>query len=139
MPRARVLGVEVELTVRDEVSVHADGGKLRQVFFNLLQNALEASARGQRVQIEVLCNAAGQAEVRVCDQGIGIGREQLGRIYDPFFTTKQNQGGTGLGLSVCYGIIEEHGGHILAESQGAGQGSTFRVVLPMRRSDEVIA
>ncbi|MCX5894164.1 MAG: ATP-binding protein, partial [Deltaproteobacteria bacterium] len=68
--------------------------------------------------------------VEVKDTGIGIDPGDLPRIFDPFYTTKQVGRGTGLGLSVTYGIVEKHGGHIEVESQ-KGRGSTFTVVLPM--------
>jgi two-component system, NtrC family, sensor kinase len=65
----------------------------------------------------------------VIDQGHGIARSELSKIFEPFYTTKAPGRGTGLGLSICYGIIQEHGGRIEVDS-ALGQGSTFRVLLP---------
>ena len=68
--------------------------------------------------------------VEVSDTGVGIPSEHLARIYDPFFTTKGEGGGTGLGLSVTYGIVQEHGGVLACES-AHGEGTKFRLALPM--------
>ncbi len=68
--------------------------------------------------------------IRVEDSGCGIQPEHLPRIFDPFFTTKETGEGTGLGLSVSYGIVQNHGGEIFAESE-PGKGSTFKVILPV--------
>jgi signal transduction histidine kinase len=72
----------------------------------------------------------GAAVIEVADTGVGIPADHLGRIYDPFFTTKPEGRGTGLGLSVTYGIVQEHGGSLTCESQ-PGQGTRFRLVLPI--------
>jgi signal transduction histidine kinase len=72
----------------------------------------------------------GRAVVEVSDTGVGIPSEHIARIYDPFFTTKPDGRGTGLGLSVTYGIVQEHGGTLLCDSS-AGQGTTFTLALPL--------
>jgi signal transduction histidine kinase len=72
--------------------------------------------------------------VEVADTGLGIEPEHLPRIFDPFYTTKQVGRGTGLGLSVTYGIMEKHGGHIEVESE-KGKGSTFTLILPVQHED----
>jgi PAS domain S-box-containing protein len=109
---------------------HAD--KLRQVFHNILLNALQASSAGGRVAVAIGANdvAAGtrrEVAVAVSDQGVGIAPEVLPRIFDPFFTLKDV--GTGLGLSITQKIVHEHGGRIEVESQ-LGKGSTFTIFLP---------
>jgi two-component system, NtrC family, sensor kinase len=73
---------------------------------------------------------ASGAVAEVIDQGHGIARSELSKIFEPFYTTNAPGQGTGLGLSICYGIVQEHGGRIEVES-ALGQGSTFRVILPV--------
>lgn len=102
--------------------------KLQQVFLNLLLNARDAMPRGGWVSVTTAVSE-GEALVEVADTGVGIPAENLGRIYDPFFTTKPEGRGTGLGLSVTYGIVQEHGGTLTCESD-ENQGTRFRLVLP---------
>ena len=109
---------------------HAPGSapKLQQVFINLIVNARDAMPEGGRLEIST--EAADQAVViSFRDTGVGISPENLARIYDPFFTTKLIGQGTGLGLAVSYGIIQDHGGHIAVESK-PGAGSLFQITLP---------
>jgi two-component system, NtrC family, sensor kinase len=103
--------------------------KLQQVFLNLFLNARDAMPKGGWLSVSTSA-VAGSAVVEVSDTGVGIPSEHLARIYDPFFTTKPEGGGTGLGLSVTYGIVQEHGGSLSCES-AAGQGTRFRLVLPL--------
>ncbi|HEX5656987.1 MAG TPA: HAMP domain-containing sensor histidine kinase [Polyangiales bacterium] len=109
------------------VHVNADAGQLQQVLTNLIVNALQASVGG------VVTVETGQererAFLRVSDRGVGIAAEALPRIFEPFFTTKDVGQGTGLGLAVAHGIVEEHGGQIDVESE-LGQGARFTVWLP---------
>ena len=111
----------------------ADANQLQQVVLNLLVNAADAFEHGDR-QIYVATDVkeiAGRrmAEGKVADNGMGIPEKNLGRIFEPFFTTKENRG-TGLGLSVCWGIVTEHGGTIAVDSK-VGSGTTFTVHLPL--------
>jgi len=108
---------------------------LQQVFLNLFLNAKDAMAGGGKLRV---ATANGEViSVRVSDTGSGIAPEHIQRIYDPFFTTKaspregQNRG-TGLGLSVTYGIIQEHAGNIRVESR-PGEGTTFTLDFPLIR------
>jgi signal transduction histidine kinase len=115
-------------------------GQIEQILVNLIINARQAMPRGGRLLIEVRENAtAGMAEVRIADSGIGIAPDRLRLIFEPFYTTKEpdelGHGGTGLGLSVCRQIIEQHHGRIRVESV-VGKGSTFTVKLPLREADE---
>src|SRR6266850_2297801 len=109
------------------VWVRADPGQLRQVLWNLLGNAADATERGGRVEIR-MSRQAGEGVLEVSDTGHGIPDEDLQRIFDPFFTTKER--GTGLGLAIVHRIVEAHSGHLSVRSQ-VGRGTTFRVVLPI--------
>ncbi|MCS7080288.1 MAG: ATP-binding protein [Chloracidobacterium sp.] len=113
---------------RDLPPVWGDAGKLQQVFMNLILNARDAMPHGGVLTIA----ATGQGNavvIEVTDTGVGIPADVIHRIYDPFFTTKEIGRGTGLGLAVSYGIVQEHGGHIVVDSR-PGHGTTFRVKLP---------
>ena len=119
-------------------AIHGNQGKLQQVFLNLLLNAKEAMPEGGRLRVATLVN--GHVEAVVNDSGSGIAPEHLKRIYDPFFTTKTmpkpgDRRGTGLGLSVSYGIIQEHAGKIHVES-AVGQGTTFHLRVPLIRRSQ---
>ncbi len=105
--------------------------KLVQVFLNLVLNAIDATPRGCRIEVSVACVPAG-VEVAVQDTGCGIGPEQAGRLFQPYFTTKKH--GTGLGLFVTRKLVQDHGGSIDFESI-PGAGTTFRVRLPVRMAD----
>jgi signal transduction histidine kinase len=103
---------------------------------NLLINARQAMPAGGVIKLRLAPDATGRlAELSVIDQGVGIAPENLRRIFEPFFSTKagpdaSGQGGTGLGLSVCRDIVEDHHGRLRAESR-LGQGSTFTLILPI--------
>jgi len=108
-----------------------DAKKIKQVFINLLMNARHAIDQKGNIKITTgLNNAADQLLIKVTDSGHGIDKKNLSRIFDPFFTTKPTGEGTGLGLSVSYGIIKNHGGDIAVESE-IGKGSTFTMTLPV--------
>ena len=106
--------------------------KLQQVFLNLFLNARDAMPKGGWLTI-VTRSDDGRAVVEVADTGSGIPPDQLSRIYDPFFTTKDIGKGTGLGLSITYGIVQEHGGTITCDS-AVGQGTRFTLALPLASS-----
>jgi signal transduction histidine kinase len=106
--------------------------KLQQVFLNLFLNARDAMPRGGWLSVTTAVSGS-EALVEVSDTGVGIPSEHLARIYDPFFTTKAEGRGTGLGLSVTYGIVQEHGGTLTCESDPQ-QGTRFRLVLPLAES-----
>jgi signal transduction histidine kinase len=111
----------------------ADPHQLEQVFLNVLMNAVEAMPEGGTLTISagVRRREGGPfVEVRVADTGVGIPAEHLPRIFDPFFTTKEVGRGTGLGLSVSYGIVRSHGGFIDVES-AVGKGTAVAVALPV--------
>ena len=103
--------------------------QLVQVFMALLLNAMDAMGERGLVRVVTRPGPSG-AIAEVVDQGHGIARGELGKIFEPFYTTKPQGQGTGLGLSICYGIVQEHGGRIEVDST-LGQGSTFRILLPV--------
>jgi PAS domain S-box-containing protein len=108
--------------------VRGNENRLQQVFFNLVLNARDAMPRGG--WLTLITHADDDAVVvEVKDTGEGIRREDIKRIYDPFYTTKGIGRGTGLGLAVSYGIVQEHGGAIFVDS-APGKGTTFTVTLP---------
>jgi PAS domain S-box-containing protein len=113
-------------------SIHGNPGRLQQVFLNLFLNAKDAMPGGGRLKI--VTSNGDSVSVVVSDTGSGIAQEHINRIYDPFFTTKNSgqQRGTGLGLSVSYGIIQEHAGKIRVESS-PGRGTTFYLDFPLAR------
>ena len=108
-----------------------NAGKLQQVFLNLFVNARDAMADGGVLKVRSE-SVDSKIEVVVRDTGTGISRENVKKIYDPFFTTKAAGKGTGLGLSVSYGIVQEHGGNISVESK-PGVGTSFKLELPLAR------
>jgi signal transduction histidine kinase len=125
--------------VEDELAAHlpsiqGNAGRLQQVFLNLFLNAKDAMPEGGTLRVST-SNGDG-VRVIVSDSGTGISQEHIHRIYDPFFTTKSSgqsgRRGTGLGLSVTYGIIQEHAGKIHVESSPE-QGTTFYLDFPMLR------
>jgi PAS domain S-box-containing protein len=123
--------------VASPLLVHGVEYKLQQVFLNLFLNARDAMPRGGWLTIATREDETGGV-VEIGDTGSGIPPEQLSRIYDPFFTTKEIGKGTGLGLSITYGIVQEHGGTITCDS-AIGQGTRFTLSLPTVSSKATIA
>jgi len=129
----RKAGVEVRTDLTQDLeSIRGNQGKLQQVFLNLFLNARDAMEPAGVLQVITRRSSKG-VEVDVVDTGHGIAPEHMGRIYDPFFTTKGVKKGTGLGLSVTYGIIQEHGGAIEAISK-PGEGTCFHLEFPIRKA-----
>jgi PAS domain S-box-containing protein len=111
--------------------------KIQQIFLNLFLNARDAMPKGGWLSV-VTHRDGPDAIVDVSDTGVGIPAEHLARIYDPFFTTKPEGRGTGLGLSVTYGIVQEHHGTLTCTSD-VGQGTRFRLVLPLEHPSAAVA
>jgi PAS domain S-box-containing protein len=108
-----------------------DEKKIKQVFMNLIMNAKHAIGDKGKLSLSTGFEATDhKVLIKIADTGYGIEKKNLARIFDPFFTTKPTGEGTGLGLSVSYGIIKNHGGDILVDSK-VGRGSTFTIVLPI--------
>jgi hypothetical protein len=116
--------------------VRGNENRLQQVFFNLMLNARDAMPRGGWLTLRTYADGD-TVVVEVNDTGHGIKKEDVKRIYDPFFTTKGIGRGTGLGLSVSYGIVQEHGGAIFVDS-APGKGTTFQVALPAAELAEAV-
>jgi signal transduction histidine kinase len=127
-----------------QVETHFEGrpfapvvpGQIQQILLNLIINARQAMSRGGRLRVGVSANhATSMVEIRVADNGCGIPPDKLRLIFEPFYTSKEpdeeGHGGTGLGLSVCRQIIEQHQGRIRVESL-VGKGSAFTVKLPQQ-------
>ena len=111
---------------------YGNAGKLQQVFTNLILNARDAIPDGGRIIVATETADDGSIIAEISDTGIGIAPENVAKIYDPFYTTKGVGQGTGLGLAVSYGIVQEHAGRITVDST-PGQGTTFRITLPTSR------
>jgi signal transduction histidine kinase len=108
----------------------ADSGQIRQVFLNIILNAIQAMPAGGELDISTgraMSKAAEGVEITIRDTGVGIPKADIANIFQPFFTTKED--GTGLGLAISYGIIKAHNGDIEVTSE-VGRGSTFRIFLP---------
>ncbi|HEY8203298.1 MAG TPA: ATP-binding protein [Pyrinomonadaceae bacterium] len=130
-PQLRRSQIHVVRDYGDELpQVHGNSVKLQQVFTNLILNARDSISNGEgRITLKTRNGEDGLVVVEVADNGVGIAPEHVAKIYDPFFTTKGIGGGTGLGLAVTYGIVQEHSGHISVSST-PGSGSIFRITLP---------
>lgn len=151
----RVIGEDIPIhTVinPDELPVFADAYQLEQVLMNLATNARDSMPQGGTLTVTTGvvdfdrefaathgCGKPGRyAVITVSDTGEGIDEETLERIFEPFFTTKEVGKGTGLGLAVVYGIIEQHDGHINVYSE-PGHGTTFRIYLPLIASEAMVS
>ena len=128
-------GIELSRELAEDVPpVIGSSSLLQQVFLNIILNAANAMPEGGKLTISTLVNPEGKAEIRFADTGCGIPQEHRDNIFAPFFTTMSVGQGTGLGLSVSYEIIQQHGGSIEVEST-VGAGSTFTVKLPLTKDD----
>jgi len=117
--------------------IMAVSGQLRQVFMNIIVNALQSVS--EKGEVSVATSAAGDGRhivIRISDTGCGIPRSEMNKIFSPFYTTKES--GTGLGLSISYGIIKSHGGDIEVQSE-QGEGTTFNIRLPVVSSQEIVS
>jgi signal transduction histidine kinase len=128
-------GISVELNLQEPLHpIRGSSDKLKQVFLNIILNAKDAMPDGGLLKISS-SESDGMARVTISDNGVGIPKEHIGKLFDAFFTTKSKVSGVGLGLSVSYGIISQHRGTINVSSS-AGRGSTFTVSLPLQNGDQ---
>lgn len=125
--KRRGIRMNVELPVA--ATLVGDREKLQQLFLNLFLNAVDAMPDGGELRVSMRPDPAGGVELAVRDSGHGIAKGELERVFEPFFTTKPAGEGSGLGLMVARGIVDEHGGEIDVES-AEGQGTEFRIRLP---------
>lgn len=124
-------GIKIIFEQKEVAPINADPNKLRQVFLNILLNAIQAMPIGGEIKIgchQINDDSGNRLEIRIADTGPGISPENLTKIFDPFFSTKAH--GTGLGLATAQAIVSEHNGKITAEST-LGKGTTFIIRLPM--------
>lgn len=129
-PTAREARVAVEMDLPERAAVaQADPDQLKQVFLNVMMNAVQAMSDGGRLAVSVAArgDAAGSGwRVAFSDTGVGIPAAHREKVFDPFFTTKRD--GTGLGLSICHSILQNHGGEIDVESR-EGEGTRVEIRL----------
>jgi signal transduction histidine kinase len=129
-PHARELCLAADLPV-DSLEVWADPDRVEQVLFNLLSNAVKYSQPDGTLTVQARrLGDPPRAVVHVIDQGMGIAREHLPRIFDRFYLTENSEKGVGLGLYICKWLVEAMGGEIWVVSE-LGQGSTFSFTLPV--------
>ena len=124
-------GIDLEVDIPEDLIVPMDSQRIQEALLNLIINAGQAIAGPGRIAIRACLVDQGQSvELSVSDTGPGIAKEIQGQLFDPFFTTKEEGQGTGLGLSVVYGIVQQHHGSISVDST-PGAGATFIVHLPV--------
>jgi signal transduction histidine kinase len=129
---AQYRNIEVSILVDDDLpTIESDRGQLQQVFLNIVNNAFAAMSDGGRLDIVIKACSDARVVVTISDTGCGIPKENLEKIFDPFFSTKKEKG-TGLGLSITYGIVQKLRGKIEVRSQ-VGHGTCFTVTLPLTR------
>jgi len=122
-------GIAIQSDVESAPSVLGDPERLQQLFLNLFMNAVDAMPDGGELRVALNATADGRVEITVADDGQGIPEQDLPRIFEPFFTSKEAGTGCGLGLMVANGIVKDHGGSIEVASEW-GRGTEFRIVLP---------
>ncbi len=124
-------GIAISVSTREKIpSFESDLGNLQQIFLNLVNNAFAAMQNGGRLDIFIRRQGKDHIAVAVADTGHGIPEADLRRVFEPFFSTREGHAGTGLGLSVTYGLVSEMGGTIAVESK-PDQGTCFTVTLPL--------
>ena len=134
-PQALLFNVQMELKVGEDVRrplIECEPNQMKQVYMNVLKNAIESMPRGGKIDISITEGLEGYILTRIVDQGVGIPEERLGKIGEPFFSLKES--GTGLGLMVCNRIVEAHRGKLNIYSV-VGKGTTIEIALPMRLID----
>ncbi len=127
--KLKTMNIALRLKLSSLRPLWAEGERLRQVFLNIILNAVDAMPRGGTLTID-LRQTNSEAVIKIEDTGTGIKEQDLPHIFDPFFTTKGVGKGTGLGLSISYAIVKEHEGHITVESEYE-KGAVFSIFIPM--------
>ena len=129
---AKTHHIEIKLHYTGNDTFEGDQAQLQQVIINLLINAIQASENNAVINIDAKCDDQ-QLEVTIQDEGHGINEEDLNNIYDPFFTTKEEGDGSGLGLSISLGIIESHQGSLIIQNNAQNKGATATISLPKQQ------
>ena len=128
---AEYRNISVKIDLAENIpAFQSDRGKLQQIFLNIINNAFAAMSVGGRLEVSVSYAQDEGIKARITDNGCGMSEAELGKIYEPFYSTKTKAGGTGLGLSITYGLVQELGGRIDVASR-VGEGTTFTVTLPL--------
>ncbi|MCD8509367.1 MAG: PAS domain S-box protein [Bacillus sp. (in: Bacteria)] len=134
-PQALLHNVQINIDVKDEIPlIVCEGNQLKQVFINLLKNAMEAMPNGGDIYISINSTSEKSISISIKDEGCGIPEDVLSKLGEPFYSLKEK--GTGLGLMVCYKIINEHNGNITIDTK-VNEGTTFIVTLPIATSSNV--
>ncbi|WP_079504464.1 ATP-binding protein [Mesobacillus jeotgali] len=127
-PQANLKSIKIESKIKDDMSLNCDRNQMKQVFINLLQNAIEATDdNGHFINVRLDDMSENLVAVTIIDKGCGISEARFNRLFEPFYSTKEK--GTGLGLLTCKRIIDLHKGTIDIESK-LGEGTTIRISLP---------
>ena len=133
--RLEEAGVQVRRRYEESMPpAEIDIARLRSVFYNLIQNAVQAMPAGGLLYATVRAEA-GMAELEIRDTGQGMTEEAMERIFEPYFTTREREGGVGLGLALAKEAVEAHGGSLTARSR-PGSGAAFNIRLPLMRASE---
>jgi two-component system NtrC family sensor kinase len=129
--RYRNIDIQID-TEGDLPEITSDSSQLQQVFLNIINNAIDALGKNGEIHIKTsFLSKRNEIKIEIIDNGPGIPKENINKIFDPFYTTKEVGKGTGLGLSIVYSIIEKLGGRIMVASE-IGQGTTFTIYLPIK-------
>ncbi len=124
------IALERKLLEGRDLTARADPARLRQVLWNLVENAIRFTPSGGSIRLRASSPGPGRVEIEVSDSGRGIEPSEIGRIFHPFEQAGQSSGGLGLGLAISAALVEAQSGTLTAASAGSGRGSTFRVELP---------
>ncbi len=129
---AQYRGLDIEVDIPDQLPpIVTFRSRLQQILLNIINNAFAAVPDCGTIVIKARDTGSGNIEIQIRDNGAGIAAENIGRIFEPFFSTKTDRGGTGLGLSITYNLVQELGGSIRVESR-VGEGTAFTVSLPKK-------
>ncbi|MCO4851100.1 sporulation two-component system sensor histidine kinase KinE [Bacillus vallismortis] len=132
--QANLSNVQMHLDLMDDIPpIYCEPNQLKQVFINILKNAIEVMPDGGNISVTIRSLDQEHVLISLKDEGVGMSEDKVRRLGEPFYTTKER--GTGLGLMVSYKIIEEHQGKIMVESE-EGKGTVFHLTLPVRQNAE---
>jgi signal transduction histidine kinase len=131
----RNISVRVDVP-QDNLEIETDRGKLQQILLNLVNNAFQAIDNGCCLDIHASTSGADKVGITISDNGCGMPQDNLSKIFEPFFTTKERGKGTGLGLTITYGLVKKLNGDISVESK-ENEGTTFTITLPTQIHKEI--